>query len=324
MQAKLFAYATALEGSAWGGALLAGTDSAAFLAFCLLHAAAALTAGLAVTALLAPGARRARLSLLPLAFALLFALPVIGLPLTLLWLMGVHRLRARHRAASFAEVSVPPFDIHLATPPRFRFTGAGGMLANPRVPVDTRVGALLALSRVPGRIATPLLRSVLACSNEDVRLLAYGLLDAREKRLNAAIHEALTRYAAGGEDRRALAERLAELYWELVYHGLAVGDVRRHALERCLAYADEVLAAGPHAEMALCKARALHALGRLEEAAAIYRTLDQLPASRVLPYLAELAYDQGDYVTARAMLARLDPAATAPRLAAVVRYWRVA
>ncbi|MEO1767658.1 hypothetical protein [Thiobacter aerophilum] len=324
MQTKLLAYATVLEGSAWGGVILASSDSAGFVAFSLLHAAAALVASLALTTLLAPGSRRARLSLLPLAFALLFALPLIGIPLILLWLLGVRRLRARHRAATFAEVSVPPFDIHLTTRPRFRFTGAGGMLANARVPVDTRVGALLALSQVPGRIATPLLRRVLACSNEDVRLLAYGLLDAQEKRLNAAIHEALSRYAVGGAERLAAAERLTELYWELVYHGLAVGDVRRHALESCLAYAEEVLAVRPHAEMKLYKARALHALGQLEQAAALYRELDELPPSRVLPYLAELAYDQGDYATARQLIGRLDRLATVPRLAAVVRYWSAA
>lgn len=324
MQAKFLGYAAGLEGAAWGGAWLAQTGAAAFATFVLLHGAASLLAGFALTYLLAPGTRRLRMALLPLTFALLFALPGVGIVLTPLWLVTLRRLRAKRRSAGFREVSVPPFDIHLRTRPRFRFAGAAGMLANPRVPVDTRVGALLALSRVPGRIATPLLRSVLPCSNEDVRLLAYGLLDAREKHLNESIHEALRQHAAGGEARLAAAERLAELYWELVYHGLAVGDVRRHALERCLAYAEEALAAHPHAELALYRARALHALGRREEAAAAYHGLDTLPASRVLPYLAELAYDRGDYQACRQVLAQLDAGAALARLAAVLRYWRAA
>lgn len=323
MQAKLLAYATALEGAAWGGVVLAATDRGAFVAFVLLHAGAALVAALALTAMLAPGARRARFGLLPLSFALLFALPGIGILVTSAWLLYLRRLRTRHRLAAFSEVAVPPFDVHLTPRPRFRFAGAAAMLSNPRVPVDTRVGALLALSRVPGRIATPLLRSVLACSNEDVRLLAYGLLDTREKRINEAIHEALVQHEGGG-DRLAAAERLAELYWELVYQGLAVGDVRRHALERCLTYAEEVLAAGPHAEMALLRARALHALGRLKEASAAYAALPDLPPSRVLPYLAELAYDQGDHAACRSLLARLGEGVALQRLAAVLRYWRPA
>jgi hypothetical protein len=42
----------------------------------------------------------------------------------------------------------------------------------------------------------------------------------------------------------------------------------------------------------------------------------------VLPYVAELAYDQGDYATTRALLSRLTPDASLHRLAAVLRYWR--
>ncbi len=323
MQAKLLGYATALEGAAWTGALLAASDSGAFLAFALLHGAAAILAGLALVAVAAPGSRRARLALAPLAFTLLFALPGIGIALTVGWLLALRRLRVRHRLAGFAEVTVPPFDAHLQSRPRFRFAGAAGILANPRVPSTTRVGALLALSRMPGRIATPLLRSVLTCANEDVRLLAYGLLDAREKALNESIHEALRLYAQP-EQRLAAAARLAGLYWEMVYHGLAVGDVRRHALERCLAYAEEVLAAGFDAETTLYRARALHALGRYDEAQAAYANLGELPASRVLPYLAELAFDQGDYAACRSRLERLEADAAPTRLAPVLRYWRQA
>ena len=323
MQTKLLAYATALEGAAWGGVLLAEESGTAFLSFMLLHGAAALLAALAAVAWLAPGARRARLALLPSCFALLFSLPGIGVALVPAWLFSLRRMRVRPHRAPFGQVEVPPFDIHLRGRPHFRFAGAGGILANPRVPVDTKVGALLALARMPGRVATPLLRSVLACSNEDVRLLAYGLLYAREKRLNEAIHAALTRHAAAGPHREDTAVQLAELYWELVYHGLAVGDVRRHALERCLAFAEEALAAG-QSKMALYRARALHALGRLTDAAEAYAALGGLPASRVLPYAAELAYDQGDYATTRALLSRLPPDASLHRFAAVLRYWRAA
>jgi hypothetical protein len=323
VQTKLFVYATALEGAAWVGALLAQDSGTAFLSFMLLHGAAAVLFALAAAAWLAPGARRARLALLPLCVALLFSLPGVGVVLVPAWLLSLRRMRARAHRAPFGQVEVPPFDVHLGGRLPFRFAGAAGILANPRVPVHTRVGALLALSRMSGRVATPLLRSVLTCSNEDVRLLAYGLLDAREKRLNEAIQAALTRHRAAGPDRGDAAAQLAQLYWELVYHGLAVGDVRRHALERCLAYAEEALAAG-QSEMALYRARALHALGRLAEVAEAYAALRGVPPSRVLPYAAELAYDQGDYATMRALLSRLTPDASLHRLAAVLRYWRAA
>jgi hypothetical protein len=318
------AYASTLEAAAWGGTILTATDTQAFVAFALLHAAAALLAALALTASLAPGAGPGRLRVAPLAFALLFALPGIGIGVVLLWLALLRRLRTRQKPGGFGEVSAPPFDVHLKTRPHFRFIGAAGMLANPRVPVDIRVGALLALSRVPGRIATPLLRSMLPSGTEDVRLLAYGLLDAQEKRLNQSIHEALRRHAEGGAERVAAARRLAELYWELVYHGLAVGDVRRHALERCLTYAEEALAAASHPEMALYRARALHALGRIDEAEAAYAGLSGLPESRVLPYLAELAYDRRDYARCRALLAQIDEGTALLRLSAVLRYWGAA
>jgi tetratricopeptide (TPR) repeat protein len=324
VQTKLLTYASALEAAALGGVILGATDTQAFVAFALLHGAAAMVAAPALVALLAKGAARARLALAPLAFSLLFALPVVGIGVVVVWLLTLRRLRSQHRAGGFGEVSVPPFDIHLQGRPRFRFSGAAGMLANPRVPVPTRVGALLALSAVPGRIATPLLRSVLGSSDEDVRLLAYGLLDAREKRLNQSIHEAMRRYGEGGAERVMAAQQLAELYWELVYQGLAVGDVRSHALKRCLSYAEEALAAGPNPEMALYRARALHALGRIDEAEAAYASLSGLPESRVLPYLAELAFDRGDYGRLRALLKQIDARTALSRLSSVLRYWEAA
>jgi hypothetical protein len=321
MQNKLLAYATALEGGAWSSALLVQDSGTAFLSFMLLHGAAAVFFALVAAAWLAPGARRVKLFLTPLCFALLFSLPGVGVVLVPAWLLSLRWMRARAHQPPFGQVEMPPFDVHVDGRPHFRFTSAAAILANPRVPVDTQVRALLTLSHIPGRVASSLLRSALACGNEDVRLLAYSLLEAREKPLSEAIHAALTRHRAAGPDRGDAAAHLAELYWELVYQGLAVEDVRRHALERCLAYAEEALAAG-RSEMALYRARALHALGRLAEAAEAYAAVSGFPPSRVLPYVAELAYDQGDYATTRALLSHLTLDASLHQLAAVLRYWR--
>jgi hypothetical protein len=90
--------------------------------------------------------------------------------------------------------------------------------------------ALLALQNVPTRQSSGILREALADSADDLRLLAYGMLDAREQQLTHRIEQALQRHRngrAGTDEARYLAAReLAELYWELVYQELVQGDMR--------------------------------------------------------------------------------------------------
>ena len=75
--------------------------------------------------------------------------------------------------------------------------------------------------------------------------------------------------------------------------------------------------------MHLRRGRLLHALGRPQEAEHAYdkaRALG-LPATRVLPYLAQLAFERRDHAQAQALMRELRQWGALPRLRPVIDYW---
>ena len=119
--------------------------------------------------------------------------------------------------------------------------------------------------------------------------------------------------------------QLADLYWELVYQALVQGDLRDHACTQALHYCEYVLARQPdNAALVLRKGRLLHAQGQGAQAQAAYahaRTLG-LPATRVLPYEAELCFEQRDFPRTQALMRALDQWGALPRLRPVINYWK--
>ena len=156
------------------------------------------------------------------------------------------------------------------------------------------------------------------------------MLDNLEKRINHAIDQKLQTWhgaQAAGDEVQSMdsARQLADLYWELVYQALVQGDLRDHACTQALHYCEYVLARQPdNAALVLRKGRLLHAQGRGAQAQAAYahaRTLG-LPATRVLPYEAELCFAQRDFPRTRALMSALDQWGALPRLRPVINYWK--
>ena len=161
---------------------------------------------------------------------------------------------------------------------------------------------------------------------EDIRLLAYGMLDNQEKRINRAIDDELQQFGQATTDtaRLAAAQRLSDLYWELVYQRLALGDLRQYAIDESLRYCEQVLAQHPSsAAMILRRGRLRHEQGDYVAAEADYRQAQALglPATRVLPYLAEARFEQRDFAGASRLVQELSAWNSLPRLRPIVDYW---
>jgi tetratricopeptide (TPR) repeat protein len=180
---------------------------------------------------------------------------------------------------------------------------------------------------VSGKVASPLLRDVLSDPSDDVRLLAYGMLDSQEKAINNDIHTERQRLAAATSEaaRRGVARRLSGLYWELVYQDLAQGALRTHALEQSLDYTQQSLALDENdAAMHLRRGRLLQLLGQPVVAKQSYEEALRLglPKTRIIPYLAELAFDLRDFDKTRHCMDDLSVWQSLPRLKPVIDYWR--
>ena len=103
--------------------------------------------------------------------------------------------------------------------------------------------------------------------------------------------------------------------------------ISRHHIDdvkRIKSYCEEVLRSEPdNASLVLRQGRLLHALARHDEAQSAYaraRALG-LPATRILPYQAELCFTQRDFVQTRALMQELGQWSDLPRLRPVIDYW---
>lgn len=194
---------------------------------------------------------------------------------------------------------------------------------------DLRMRVVLACRQLPGRLAVPLLRLALRDRVDDVRLLAYAVLDQRERAIQTEIQDVLLN--AGTQDPNATNlparahRRLCELYFELAYQGLVEGELMSFSLEQVMLHALAVLKGAPgNPRMALLAGRSLILLKRYGEAGAMLEEALRrgLPDEVVGPYLAEVAYEQRRPDDVRAAVARFAASARLrPTLAMMVERW---
>jgi hypothetical protein len=328
MNPKVLAGALSFELSALYTAIESGDSTAQLLLFFAAHAAA--SALLAVFALPAmpPQYRQPRALVLAFLFSFSFFIPLIGL-LGAMLAVFIALLKPRlARRTPFASVKQPEFVLSVGdTEPQLRKSGLRSVLLDASTPAQVRLKSLLTLQNMPARTAGPMLRKLLSDPSDDIRLVAYGMLDMQEKKINARTQEELQKLdlATESEARSNCLRHLAELHWELVYTGLVQGDVREHALAAALGYVDRGLElAGQNPGLWYLKARLLQASGRLEEAAEDFRIAVSwgLAEVRVLPYIAELAFERRDFAAVREVMATVAHSHVSPLMAPLVHFWR--
>lgn len=199
-------------------------------------------------------------------------------------------------------------------------------LSSQALPVSIRLNTLGKLQGFQARHTSSLFRGALQDEVEEIRLLAFGVLDKKEQAISARIQEELDRLkqAASVEEQREHARQLAYAYWEFVYAELSQGDVMNHALLQAKQYAEQVLErdsedAGMWALLGQIHLR-LH--DKEQASSAFRRALEGgIPETRVLPYLAELAFQQRKFSATRQYLANKTILADVPILQPVVDYW---
>lgn len=211
--------------------------------------------------------------------------------------------------------------------PLIRFS-EGGLAATLRFAQnpDQRLSAVMALRQLPDQQAMPILRLALGDSVDDVRLLAYSMIDRKDQEINGRIQRNLRELelAETLEDRFVIHRALGQDYWELAYLGVADGDVleftlfaaRRNILT-ALEIREDVGARFLMGRIALWQKDFPLARSSFQEA----RKLG-LPESSILPYLAEIDFYEGRYAELQAHLRRMPPGfLEQPPLKAVASFW---
>jgi len=298
------------------------------LGFLVVHGLASLLLAAFVSAALPPRLRTPAAPVIVLLFGFSFFIPILGLIGQVIAVLVARFLPRIVPDLPYAEI--PPIEFEF--PPREirerTKYGEGGLtsrLKDAGVPKEARFKSLLALQGMPARIANPLLQDMLGDPADEVRLVAYGILDNQEKQINQHIHEEITklREADSPEMQLIALRRLAELYWELVYGGLVHGDVRDHAMSETDRYLTQAMQIAPDdAGLWFLKGRML--LYRRDPAAeaSLHRAVaNGLEESRALAYLGHIAYHRRDLREVRRIFSSLSESQFAPRLKQAVKYW---
>jgi hypothetical protein len=252
--------------------------------------------------------------------------PLLGSLGAALAMLGGMRWQTAAGREPFRQLSVPEFDpFGRREGSRFDRGGLRARVVHSNVPAEQRLQSIAALQHLPPMAASPVLRTLLDDSVEDIRLVAFGMLDKEEKKIAERIHDLMQQPEPASERQRYQREKqLAELYWELAYSGLVQGDLRRYALSHALSHAEAALdIQGESAGLRFLAARILDALERNDEAERnmLLATTLGIPQQRTLPYLAEFAFERRDYRLARQLLEAMRDAPVTPRLRPVMDYW---
>lgn len=327
LRMALLIAALALEGSNLPDVVGHHTDGEALASVLMRHAAASAMLAWFVWDRLPRQLQVSRAWAIVLLFNFAFFVPVVGLPGILAAALVAGLPGEAPVGRPFSSVPLPQFapvregqageHVHLAIK---------SFLDGAQLPMARRLKSLLALQGVPHRIATQLLQHMLGDASDDIRLVAYGFLDAGERKVAKDIDRELRnlRAAEDTEQRATCLKQLAELYWELAYSRLAQGDLRARVLDQALFYADEALALAPRAYGVLfLRGRVLLEMHRDDEAYQVFQRaiVKGLPESRALPYIAEIQFRRRDYGQVRSSLLRMSGRPAAPMISGVIDFW---
>ena len=191
---------------------------------------------------------------------------------------------------------------------------------------ETRLDALGKLQGFETQQIQTTVRQALQDQADDIRLVAFGILEKKEKSINARINQELEWFQQSKDEQDKLthARELAYAYWELVYKDVVEGDILQYALEQATRYNTLVLSADPSdAGMWALQGQILLRTNECEKAQAAFTNARDygIPDTRVVPYLAEIAFIQKDFSELANLFRAGERLSEISILTPLIRYW---
>lgn len=275
--------------------------------------------------------RRPMLPALAFLFVIALSLPLLGpLGLVSALLAALHAPRRRAKPLPWLRTQVPDLP-HRPLQTTEEHLASGGVLAvvDPAADLPGRLRVVMATREMRDHTAVPILNQALADPIDEVRLLAYSMLQAREKKISARITAAQAQLDRGAAPAWQARRRLAMENWELAYLGFVQGAALDHVLEQARVHAEAALAEIPGE--APNRLGLLLLLGRIllrknqpgEAREALLLSLEAGQSREaVLPYLAEALFLERNFRALRGMVRQFDVnMATNPVLGAIWKRW---
>lgn len=191
---------------------------------------------------------------------------------------------------------------------------------------NKRLDALIATLKLQDKDAVPLLRQALRDPEDDIRLLAYALIDRKEQKISDRIQLQLeTSKPNAPSENLQFYKRIASDYWELAHSELVQGEMLSHTLDRAF---DQVQAGLNHhpddAGLRFQLARMLLRTGKLKEAQVELEKAEHLGINRkqLLPYFAEIEFSSKHFDKVKQYMQDISFPVPHSGLSASVHYWQ--
>jgi tetratricopeptide (TPR) repeat protein len=181
--------------------------------------------------------------------------------------------------------------------------------------------------KLKDRDAIPLLRTALADPVDDIRLLAYTLLDRKEFRLSKHIDKSkqeLEKKENSG--KKQLYRQIASCYWELAHLGLVQGEAKNHVLGMAYKYIELGLEYSPEdCGLRFQYAQILLRLGKYQLAFEQFKKAEILGIEHIslLTYYAEIAFHNRRYREVKQLMTAIEHPAAYPLLTTAARFWQM-
>jgi hypothetical protein len=188
-----------------------------------------------------------------------------------------------------------------------------------------RIAALIATLSLKDQDAAPLLRLALKDPEDDVRLLAYGLLNRKEKTIEARIRDRTAQLGNCAPDQAFVQHKaLAHDYWALAHLGASQGSTQLLLCGRAHEHVQAALELSPRdGGLQFLFGRILLIEMKLDSASEAFENARRsgIDQRQTKPFLAEIAFLTRQYSDVKNHLAQAGNGSGRLRLNKVSTYW---
>lgn len=209
---------------------------------------------------------------------------------------------------------------------QFSVGGETSVLFDKNVPIHRRIQALGVTAEMSYGPRNVILRSLLPENLDELRLLAFQLLEGQEKRISKQIDKVSKMIKKTSTPfQTCIGDKyLAQLYFELYYQDLLQPELKKFMLNTAFEHAKNALVK-LHNDPALWGLIAkMHFIKHEYEQAnkAFYKAMElEAVESHTYPYLAEEAFKRKDFQAVRDILASQTSLLDIHKIGPVVRFW---
>jgi len=205
--------------------------------------------------------------------------------------------------------------------------GARRQLLNQLSSKHQRTDALFKIAQSQSTDVNLLFYQLLPDTSDEIRLLAFSILDEQENRLTKSIHEVQTllqTHPTGSKTYAQLEKNIAQLYWEQAYQHLIITELEHALLEKAHRYA---LSAShlliDDASLWILLGKIYTRLKQYSQAEASLDKARKLKAApiKIYPYLAEIYFNKRDYPSVKKYLSISASLNDIYPIASVINFW---